>query len=88
MGDAIVLADLPLLLDAQDLVEIDAQERGEGRALDRRLDSEAGVVGRQIAAADEGVGRLDRDDPGEPQLLGQSVLQRLKSPLGAPARLR
>jgi hypothetical protein len=30
VGDAIVVADLPLLFDAQDLVEIDARDRREG----------------------------------------------------------
>ncbi len=59
VGDAIVLADLPLLLDAQDLVESDARDRREGRALAGRLNPKAGVVGGQIAVADEGVGRLD-----------------------------
>ncbi len=33
IGHAIVGADLPLLLHAQDLVEIDALDRDEGRAL-------------------------------------------------------
>jgi hypothetical protein len=32
VGDAIVMADLPLLLDAQDVVEVDAGNGGEGRA--------------------------------------------------------
>ena len=32
IGDAIVMADLALLLDAQDLVEIDAGDRRERRA--------------------------------------------------------
>ena len=32
VGDAIVMADLALLLDAQDLVEVDAGNGGEGRA--------------------------------------------------------
>src|ERR1700685_1214956 len=31
-GDAIVMADLPLFLDAQDLVEVDAGNGREGRA--------------------------------------------------------
>ena len=31
VGDAIVVADLPLLLDAQDLVEVDTRDRGETR---------------------------------------------------------
>ena len=33
VGDAIVMADLALLLDAQDLVEVDAGNRRERRAL-------------------------------------------------------
>ena len=60
VGDAIVVSDLPLLLDAQDLVEIDARNGREGRALAGRIDGEAGVMGGQIDLADEGVGRLDR----------------------------
>ena len=81
VGDAIVLADLPLLLDAQDLVEIDAGNGREGRALAGRLNRKAGVVGRQIAVADEGVGRLHIGYAGEPQFLGQSILQRRERPL-------
>ena len=45
VGDAIVMADLPLLLDAQDLVEVDARNGGEGRAFAGRIDRETGVVG-------------------------------------------
>jgi hypothetical protein len=51
VGHAIVLADLPLLLDAQDVVEVDAGNGREGRARAGRLDREAGVVFRQIAVA-------------------------------------
>src|SRR5271156_1216625 len=45
VGDAIVMADLPLLLDAQDLVEVDTRDRGETRTRFGRLDRETGVVG-------------------------------------------
>ena len=62
VGDAIVVADLTLLLDAQDLVEVDARDGREGRALAGRIDGEAGIVGGQIDVADEGVGRLDVGD--------------------------
>ena len=88
VGDAIVLADLPLLLDAQDLVEIDAGNGREGRALAGGLNREAGVVFRQIAVADEGVGRLHIGYAGEPQFLRQPILQRRERPLGSPSGLR
>ncbi len=45
VGHAIVVSDLALLLNAQDLVEIDAGDRGEGGAWLRRLDGETLVVG-------------------------------------------
>ena len=70
VGDAIVGADLPLLLDARDLVEVDAGNGGEGGTLAGRKNGEARVVGGQIAVADEGVGRLNVGYAGEPQLLG------------------
>ena len=59
VGDAIVVADLPLLLDAQDLVEVDARNRREGGTFAGRRNGEARVVGGQIAVANEGVGRLN-----------------------------
>ena len=80
VGDAIVLADLALLLDAQDLVEIDARNGREGRALAGRIDGEAGVVLRQVDVRDEGVGRLDVGDGGELEFLWQPVLQRPERP--------
>ena len=91
VGHAIVVADLPLLLNAQDLVEIDARNGREGRAFAGRIDGEAGVVGGQIDLADEGVGRLDGGDSGELQFLRQSVLKRLIHPIhevAAPQRTR
>jgi hypothetical protein len=76
-----VVADLALLLDAQNLVEIDARDRREGRALAGWLNGEAGVVLRQVDVADESVGRLDVGDAGEPELLDQAILQRSERPL-------
>src|SRR6202035_2474813 len=45
VGDAIVMADLALLLDAQDLIEADAGNGRDGRAFAGRIDGETGVVG-------------------------------------------
>ena len=86
VGDAIVLADLPLLLDAQDLAEIDTGNGREGRAFAGRLDREAGVVGRQIDLADEGVGRLNVGYAGKREFLDETILQRAERALRtAPA---
>ena len=52
VGDAIVVSDLPLLLNAQDLAQIDALDWDEGRALAGRHNGEAGIVGGQIDLAD------------------------------------
>jgi hypothetical protein len=87
VGHAIVVLDLALLLNAQDLVEIDARNRREGRAGLGGGHGEAGVVDGQVDLADKGVGRLDRDDPREPELLRQPVLERPERPLRAPSRL-
>jgi hypothetical protein len=81
LRDAIVIADLPLLLDAQDLIEIDAWNGREGRALAGRIDGEAGVVGGQIDLTDESAGRLDVGDASETKLLRQPVLKRPERPL-------
>ena len=86
VGNAIVVADLPLLLDAQDLVEVDAGNGRERRAFAGRVNREARVVGRRINLADEGAGRLDRGDSGEPEFLRQPVLQGMERPLGAAPR--
>jgi hypothetical protein len=82
------MADLALLLRAQDVVELDAGNGGEARAFAGRLDGKAGVVVGQIDLADEGVGRLDVGHAGERDLVDEPVLQRPEGPLGAPARLR
>ena len=46
VGHAIVVADLALLLHAQDLVEVDARDRGEGRARLRRRRRRSARCGR------------------------------------------
>ena len=70
------MADLALLLDAQDLIEVDAGNGGEGRAFAGRRNGEARVVGGQVYLADEGVRRLDVGYAGEPELLDQTILKR------------
>ena len=88
VGDAIVMADLPLLLDAQDLVEVDAGNGREGRAFARRRNRETGVVGGQVDLANKGVRRFDRCDPGELELLGQPALKRPERALRTASGLR
>ena len=50
-GDDIVAADHPLVLDAEDLVEIEATERHEGGAGVEGQPTELGVEGGQEASA-------------------------------------
>ena len=88
VGDAIVLADLPLLLDAQDLVEIDAGNGREGRAFASRIDGEARIMLRQIDLADESVGRLDVGYAGELELLDETILKRSERALRTAPGLR
>ena len=78
------MADLPLLLDAQDLVEADAGNGGEGRAFAGRQNREPGVVGGQVDLANEGVGRLDIGYAGERELVDEPVLQRPEGALRSP----
>ena len=70
------MADLPLLLDAQDLVEVDAGNGGEGRAFAGRRTANTGVVGGQVDLANEGVGRLDIGYAGEREFVDEPVLKR------------
>jgi hypothetical protein len=86
VGHAIVIHDLTLLPHAQGLIEIDARNGREGRALAGRIDGEAGVVLRQIDVADEGVGGLDSGDPRKPQFLRQPVLNRCERALRTASR--
>ncbi|HEV2098804.1 MAG TPA: hypothetical protein VGR45_07735 [Stellaceae bacterium] len=85
--DGVVVADPALFLEAEDLARLAGAVGYEGAARLGRGDREGGVVLPQIAFGDPPVGRLDRRDPGEPQLLRQAVLQRAEGALGAPARL-
>src|SRR5271154_3587709 len=88
VGHAIVVHDLTLLLHAQNLIEVDAWNGGEGRAFAGRIDGEAGVVGGRIDLADESVGRLSRGDPGKLEFLHQAILKRLEGALRSASGLR
>src|SRR5579884_2117664 len=83
----VVGRDDALLLKAENVAPLRLGDRHEGARRIRRLDREAGVVGRQIMIADKGVGRFDVSDPSQGQLLGQAVLKRAERPLRAAARL-
>ena len=87
VGEAIVVADLALLFDARDLVQIDARDGRARRARLGRRHGEAGVVRGQIDVAEESVSRLDRGNSGELEFLDQTVLKGLEGSLGARARL-
>ncbi len=87
-GDAIVVADLALFLEAEDLGEIDAGDRDESHAFLLGLDGETRIMGGDVDVPDKGVGGLDRGDPGERQLLRQAVLQGLEDAFRTASGLR
>ena len=82
------MADLPLFLDAQDLVEVDAGNGREGLAFPGRQNRETGVVGGQVDLAKEGVGRRDIGYAGERELVDEPILKRPERALRSAARLR
>ena len=84
---AVVVADLSLLLHAHDLAPPLGRDRHERRASLVRCGREAGVVLGQEDRADEAVGRLDRGDASELELLRQPVLERAEGPFAATAGL-
>src|SRR5665213_3827373 len=85
---AIVVADLTLLLHAENLAEIDTRTGDESAAVLLGLDGKAGVVDRKIDITKKQIGRIHRGNPGQGQFLGQPVLQRMKDTFGAAPRLR
>src|SRR5262245_10072360 len=87
-GDDVVAADDALGLETEDLIEIDAPEGDEGRGGVSGRPAELGVEGGQDALAQVAVGRGDRGDAGQPQLVDETPLQGAIGALTAPARLR
>src|ERR1700685_797023 len=88
VGDAIVMADLPLLLDAQDVVEVDARNGREGRAFAGRQNRETGVVGGQVDVAKEGARRLDIGYAGNRATVDETILKRPERALRTTPGLR
>ncbi len=85
---AIIVAGVAVFLNAENLAKIDARDCNESRAFPFGLDREARIVGRNIDIPDEGVGGLDRGDPGQRKLLGQTVLQSVEDAFRAAPGLR
>ncbi len=74
VAHGIVVGDGALLLHAEDVVE-GTGEGHEGGALGFRRHREAGVVAWQVELLEEAVGLGHVGDAGEPELLGQALLQ-------------
>ena len=73
IAHGVVVGDGALCVDAEDVER--AREGHEGGALGLGRHLEAGVVLGQIDLLEEAVGLLDPADAGEPELLGQALLQ-------------
>ena len=87
-GDAVVIADPPVVLLAEDLVDVAADPRHKGGPFLQRRLQELLVECRQVISRDVPVGFLDVDDPVECQLLGQPVLVGAEHPFGSSPGLR
>jgi len=85
--DDVVAPDDPLVFDAEDLVQIDAAERHEGRSGVGGGPGELGVERWQEARAEVAIGGGDGADAGDAELVDQAVLQGPVDALTAAARL-
>ena len=74
-GDGVVVADRALLDDAENLAPGFGTIRHEGASVLLRGDRKGLVVFADVVFAQPAVGGLDIADAGEPQLLGQAILQ-------------
>jgi hypothetical protein len=63
---AIIVVDVAFFLNAENLAKMDARDCNESRALLFGVDGEPRIVSRDVNIPDEGVGGLDRGDPGQP----------------------
>jgi hypothetical protein len=83
VAHGVVIGDDALVLDAQDVVPGAAVGGHEGGAGLQGGHREAGIVLGQIDLGDEAIGGRERGDAGEPELLGQAVLERAEHALRA-----
>ena len=84
----IVPADDPLVLLGQDVIEVDGVAEGhEGAGRIGRGAGELGVVVGDEVLAQIGVGRLERGDAGQAELVDEAALQGAIEPLDAAAGL-
>jgi hypothetical protein len=79
--DGNVVADLAGFLDAQKLARDPEGIGDEGRARLLGCHREARVMGGDVAPGEPAVGGLEGGDAGEPELLGQPVLERAEGPV-------
>src|SRR5438445_81659 len=86
-GHDVVAPDGAFVLDAKDLVEIDAAQRHKGGGGIGRRPAELGVEGGQEAVAHIAIGRGHRGDAGGTQFVDEAVLQGAVGALAAAARL-
>ena len=86
IAHGVVVADDTVCVDAEDVVER-ACEGHEGGALALGRGGEAGVVERQVDLLEEAVGLGHVGDAGEPEFLGQALLQGAEHALGPPPGL-
>src|SRR5437868_56021 len=86
-GDDVIATDDAFVLDAQDLLEIDAAEGHEGRAAVSGWPAELGVEGGDKLGAHVAIGSGDRPDPGYAQLIDQAILQGAVDALAPPSGL-
>ena len=83
VAHGVVVTDHTHFLDTEDIGQVGANEGYEGAARLAGWNLETPIVGGQVAALQETIGRFHGADAGESQLLRQAVLQGAEQPLAA-----
>src|SRR5512144_3007063 len=83
VADGVVVTDLPLLLNAKDVLE-EVCERHERRAGLFRRPGEASVVPGKVVVGEKAIGRVHAGDTGEPKVpsAGDPAALRTSAPSG------